>query len=778
MSDSDSSQENEEMQVKEENEENKSEENLAKEENVEKEEEEAENHDEENQDVEDNHEEEPETKEVVEKKPKEEIYTREEPKEEEQDNQSDSEPKEEEIPTEIILFSTLSKEDKIKYFNFFIANNTAFTHEPEGTWIAEIDVYDDDKSTEDEVTPSRQKDNKNLRQSAFRSTKKDYDTIYSKLINVVKPSPGIKGKKMDINAVKYMIQEIYSLKFLKDTQSIFKEEDVESNSFPEFVGNFLVNKFPKKEVLHKKAVDFMLSLDFYGLKHKDIKVFQQFVTEEYDTDDLIFYLFVRSCIEKELKVFFLEKAKENLGEGVLYGQEDDDIMVPVKKCEKLAKAVFGSEEKNLLKTFMDGVKTLLETDAADEKKKHIKANPLLNMALNSYHNSRGKVDEANEDQEKDSDDDKKKKKKDKKKKEKEKEKEKKAPKKKVEEVKPKKPKYKEEDSDEEYDRRNNFRRDDDYEDVKKVDKKIVKKQPTKTSAQKKPNLKTTTNTKVAPKNNNVKLSSTTTTKPKTTGTTGNKPAKSTNVTNTIKVPISKPAPKPVNKPTIKTNVTSASNRINTRNKLASNRPVRQASQETRARVNSKPKIVKKAPTSMSVGKRKPASSVGKRKLPGFGNDEEELTQDFKKILSKNKVDKVRTDNEKTTCLLYIISDYFKLKEIDGYFKSIIEKNPMFKSYASKIYSNIKTPKEFTLKKLNGLCKYISNGDKSGFYNFIKVKDKGIKNNFDTLKSNYNNIFKKNLKNLNENDISHFCKAILEIPELTLQTTKSLLKYCE
>ena len=362
MSDSDSSQENEEMQVKEENEENKSEENLAKEENVEKEEEEAENHDEENQDAEDNHEEEPETKEVVEKKPKEEIYTREEP----------------EIPTEIILFSTLSNKDKIKYFNFFIANNTAFTHEPEGTWIAEIDVYDDDKSTEDEVTPSRQKDNKNLRQSAFRSTKKDYDTIYSKLINVINPSPGIKGKKMDINAVKYMIQEIYSLKFLKDTQAIFKEEDVESNSFPEFVGNFLINKFPKKEVLHKKAVDFMLSLDFYGLKYKDIKVFQQFVTEEYDTDDLIFYLFVRSCIEKELKVFFLEKAKENLGEGLLYGQEDDDIMIPVKKCEKLAKAIFGTEEKNLLITFMDGVKKLLETDAADEKKKHIKANPLLN----------------------------------------------------------------------------------------------------------------------------------------------------------------------------------------------------------------------------------------------------------------------------------------------------------------------------------------------------------------------------------------------------------------
>ena len=112
----------------------------------------------------------------------------------------------------------------------------------------------------------------------------------------------------------------------------------------------------------------MLSLDFYGLKHKEIKIFQQFITEEYDAEDLIFYLFVRLCIEKELKVFFLEKEKENLGQGLLYGQEDDDIMVPVKKCEKLAKAIFGTENKDLLKTFMANIKKLVETDVADEKR--------------------------------------------------------------------------------------------------------------------------------------------------------------------------------------------------------------------------------------------------------------------------------------------------------------------------------------------------------------------------------------------------------------------------
>ena len=234
---------------------------------------------------------------------------------ENQEPQENNEPE-----PETIIFSNLSKEEKIKYFNYFIANDTKFNREEEGTWIAEIEILEEEKpeiKSNDNLILSSANSNdlKTLRQSKFRSTKKDYDTIYSKLISVVNPPPGVKGAKMDINAIKYMIQEIYSLKFLKDTQALLGKEEEEPEAFPTFVGNFLVNKFPKKDMLYKKSIDFMLSLDFYGMKHKDIRVFQQFVTEEYDSDDLIFYLFVRSCIEKEQKQFFLEKAKENLGQG-------------------------------------------------------------------------------------------------------------------------------------------------------------------------------------------------------------------------------------------------------------------------------------------------------------------------------------------------------------------------------------------------------------------------------------------------------------------------------
>ena len=170
------------------------------------------------------------------------IQPKEEKIEEIEENIEQQETKEIKEPEpEIIIFSNLSKEDKIKYFNYFITNDTIFNREEEGTWIAEIDDLDEVKPDSNTLLLSNKNssDLKSLRQSKFRSTKKDYDTIYNKLINVINPPQGVKGTKMDINAIKYMIQEIYSLKFLKDTQALLSKEEVEPDPFPVFVGNFL-----------------------------------------------------------------------------------------------------------------------------------------------------------------------------------------------------------------------------------------------------------------------------------------------------------------------------------------------------------------------------------------------------------------------------------------------------------------------------------------------------------------------------------------------------------
>ena len=716
---------------------------------------------------------------------------------ENQEPQENNEPE-----PETIIFSNLSKEEKIKYFNYFIANDTKFNREEEGTWIAEIEILEEEKpeiKSNDNLILSSANSNdlKTLRQSKFRSTKKDYDTIYSKLISVVNPPPGVKGAKMDINAIKYMIQEIYSLKFLKDTQALLGKEEEEPEDFPTFVGNFLVNKFPKKDMLYKKSIDFMLSLDFYGMKHKDIRVFQQFVTEEYDSDDLIFYLFVRSCIEKEQKQFFLEKVKENLGQGLLYGQEDDDILVPVKKCKKLAKAIFGGDEEELMNNFLESIKTLAITEPADEQRKFLKANSILNMALENYHDSRDEMDEANDDKQKDEEEVKPKVEEPQEKEEKEKVKEiqlKDKPKTILKKKKAQEEEIKIEFEDDEEDEKPKItsKATKPKSKSKKVEDNLVESQKdedkiepnemnedeaqTKLRSNKKSNKKpitATSNTKPKanitskPKNPSVKQPKNTTTKP----------------TNTIKVSKGvKTGPKTtVSKTSANRPVQTAQNKPNRTNiftnpKLNSSTTVKSARKTSAEKKSNQTKSGNRTTVTSSVGKRPVKKNIHNFSLE---EDKVEQTQDFKKILNKNRIEKVKTETDKSACLVYIINDYFKLKEIDAYFKNIIEQNPIFQPLSAKIYANLKNPKEFLLKKLNGACKYISIGDKNGFYNFMKVKDKNGKSNFEGFKSNFNSLLKSGpLKDLNENDIGNFCRSLLEMPEISFQTSKSLLKLCE
>ena len=740
-----------------------------------------------------------------------------EEKEEIEGRLESQEPKENNEPEpEVIIFSDLSKEEKIKYFNYFIANDTPFKREEEGTWISEIEILEEEKpepkSNENLILSSADNNNndlKSLRQSKFSSGKKDYDSIYSKLIEVINPPPGIKGTKMDINALKYMIQEIYSLKFLKDTQALLnKGEDEEPEPFPTFVGNFLINKFPKKDMLYKKSIDFMLSLDFYGMKFKNIKIFQQFVTEEYDSDDLIFFLFVRSCIEKELKQFFLEKAKENLGQDSLYGQDNDDILVPVKKCKKLAKAIFGDEEEELMNNFLENIQTLVKNEPADSQKKYLKANSILNMALANYHESRDKEEGEEEEEEEKEKEDKEQgklqeKEKSKRAKSKEKPKKKEKEKLEVKEIKIKeKPKAILKNKKEKEEEKIEFEDDDEVEDEKPkiTSKNINSKSQVKNEEEsleeplkeenkieidnlndEEPQTKLRSNKNVNKKHkrstSNNKQKANVISRPKATSfkqpkTTIPKPQNVTKSSKGFKINTNSAVTKISSGPVHQTKINKTG--IFSNPKLESNTTNKSARKTSADKKGTKLKSGNR--TNNSVGKR-----PIKKNIHTFTLEEEKIEQtpEFKKILNKNRIEKAKSDSEKAVCLCYIISDYLKLKEIDAYFKNIIEQNPIFQPLSAKIYANLKTPKEFLLKRLNGACKYISIGDKNGFYNFMKIKDKTGKSNFDVFKSSFNSLLKDApLKDLNENDVSNFCKSLLEMPELSLQTSKSLLKLCE
>ena len=66
---------------------------------------------------------------------------------------------------------------------------------------------------------------KNNEESLEKNNSDNEEQAYSKLIKIVNPNTEEKATKININNLRYIIEEIYSLKFLKETQAILKEEE-------------------------------------------------------------------------------------------------------------------------------------------------------------------------------------------------------------------------------------------------------------------------------------------------------------------------------------------------------------------------------------------------------------------------------------------------------------------------------------------------------------------------------------------------------------------------
>jgi hypothetical protein len=172
-----------------------------------------------------------------------------------------------------------------------------------------------------------------------------FNDKYSKFFKTLNPLIGVRGKKLNLYQLKYNIEEIYSIRFIKDTSSLRNQltknqksnDDIDvKDPFPIFIVEFLTNKFVKKPIIDQHAMDILLSVDYYKNSDQEIEIFSKFLNEEFDTDDLIFFLFVRSCIEKEMKIMFIEKAREDIK--VQYHEDRDEIdtelYLNIKVCLK------------------------------------------------------------------------------------------------------------------------------------------------------------------------------------------------------------------------------------------------------------------------------------------------------------------------------------------------------------------------------------------------------------------------------------------------------------
>ena len=204
------------------------------------------------------------------------------------------------------------------------------------------------------------------------------------------PLVGVRGKRMNLNELKYCIEEIYSIRFINDTNNIKENGDGDNFPFPNFVLEFLSNKYIKKPAVDQHSLDLILSIDFFKNKDLIVSIFSKFLNEELDSDDLEFYLYVRSCIEKELNTMFIEIARQQTKKGTgLNEEEKSKSSLSIKSCLNLANNIYGEEQEELLNSFMNKIEEILTEQKNNGVKKNlIEAEKILFITLNDYHENK------------------------------------------------------------------------------------------------------------------------------------------------------------------------------------------------------------------------------------------------------------------------------------------------------------------------------------------------------------------------------------------------------
>ena len=203
---------------------------------------------------------------------------------------------------------------------------------------------------------------------------------------------------MNLNELRYCIEEIYSIRFINDANTI-KENNGEGEGFPfpNFVLEFMYNKYIKKPSVDQHSLDLILSIDFFKNKDTIISIFAKFLNEELDSDDLEFYLYVRSCIEKELNTMLIELARQQTKKGGLLNEEErEKRCLSVKSCLNLANNIYGDEQEELLNAFMNKIEEMLTEQKNNGVKKNlIEADKILFITLNDYHDNKYNNDNNN-----------------------------------------------------------------------------------------------------------------------------------------------------------------------------------------------------------------------------------------------------------------------------------------------------------------------------------------------------------------------------------------------
>ena len=241
--------------------------------------------------------------------------------------------------------------------------------------------------------------------NAIATSKSLFDfSCYPKFSSLVTMRDQLRPRRRHFAWLMKMIEEIYRDRYEHDTADLrsskmgpgenkTEDESIDrlSNIFPVFVIDFLGKRFGLRSLVDQHAWDLIYNVHALRKQSLEVEIFARFLEEYYDPDDLLFFLYVHSVVEKELAVNFVNRwTSASRGKARM----PEPLYLSFKECQIIGRVVFGDEKHPLYQAFMQmlqGHLTGRVTKRRDERK--IEVTQFLHVALVEHHETRPAEDE-------------------------------------------------------------------------------------------------------------------------------------------------------------------------------------------------------------------------------------------------------------------------------------------------------------------------------------------------------------------------------------------------
>ena len=139
----------------------------------------------------------------------------------------------------------------------------------------------------------------------------------------------MRPKKLGLQNFIRLIDEIYSFRFQKDTASMKQLHGANQieKPFEYTIFDFLNQKFKSKKQLDQNAIDLIASMES-RFQSEEVNLFYDFFTNKRQLRELMFFLYIRSLVEKELNLMITRLNNST---------DSRSIKISLQKCLKIVK---------------------------------------------------------------------------------------------------------------------------------------------------------------------------------------------------------------------------------------------------------------------------------------------------------------------------------------------------------------------------------------------------------------------------------------------------------